>query len=260
VPLRQHQAAARLPRRWSSSLRRRGCRTWTLFSKSDPFLAVYLKTPTGGWVQIDTTEVIFDNNNPSWAKQVLMEWAFETVQHVRFELWDYDKGSKSHDYLGEATATLGSILGARAHTVTLPLSRDPAKGRPISFTASTQPTLTIRAAEVKGSGNDLLRLQARCCGLDKKDFFGSSDPYITILRLQGDGSRMKVWQSTTIMNDLNPVWEPVDIPVQRICNGDATLPLVVQVWDYDKRCVTLQSAEGVCLNVRSRRRVEQQAW
>lgn len=221
---------------------------------------MYLKTPTGGWVQIDTTEVIFDNNNPSWAKQVLMEWAFETVQHVRFELWDYDKGSKSHDYLGEATATLGSILGARAHTVTLPLSRDPAKGRPISFTASTQPTLTIRAAEVKGSGNDLLRLQARCCGLDKKDFFGSSDPYITILRLQGDGSRMKVWQSTTIMNDLNPVWEPVDIPVQRICNGDATLPLVVQVWDHDKRCVTLQSAEGVCLNVRSRRRVEQQAW
>lgn len=115
-----------------------------------------------------------DRTKADWSKQTLMDWVFESRQTLRFILWDYDgKGSASHDYIGEATLDLGSIIGARGSTVTVALTRDPARGRAFVFPPSKPVTLTIRAAEVRGSMNDVFRFQPRGAGLDRKDFFGS---------------------------------------------------------------------------------------
>lgn len=143
-------------------------------SRSDPFLVIYQRTPAGSFVQLDATEVLMDRTKADWSKQTLMDWVFESRQTLRFILWDYDgKGSASHDYIGEATLDLGSIIGARGCTVTVALTRDPARGRAFVFPPTKPVTLTIRAAEVRGSMNDVFRFQPRGAGLDRKDFFGS---------------------------------------------------------------------------------------
>ena len=43
-----------------------------------------------------------------------------------------------------------------------------------------------------------------------------------------------IYKSETIMNNLNPVWKGFSIPMQKLCNGDANLPIRIQVFDWDK--------------------------
>jgi hypothetical protein len=40
--------------------------------------------------------------------------------------------------------------------------------------------------------------------------------------------------AAVVMNNLNPVWQPVRVAVQRLCNGDLQRPLRLEVLDYDK--------------------------
>ena len=37
-----------------------------------------------------------------------------------------------------------------------------------------------------------------------------------------------------VFNNLNPVWQPVRVAVQRMCNGDMQRPLRLEILDYDK--------------------------
>jgi hypothetical protein len=94
--------------------------------------------------------------------------------------------STAHDYIGEIEpTTIGRLMGSRGSTLTLPIARK--QGRPLSAARMRTATLTIRGSEIKGGGNDIVRFQFRACNLDKKDFFGSSDPFYVLSRLRPDG-------------------------------------------------------------------------
>ncbi|RYE84493.1 MAG: hypothetical protein EOO65_02180 [Methanosarcinales archaeon] len=80
--------------------------------------------------------------------------------------------------------------------------------------------LIMRGNEMR-EGNQSLRFSFRGNGLDKKDMFGKSDPFVRINRVQPDGSRMRVWESTVIKNDLNPVW-PADTITMQVRWGNAS--------------------------------------
>jgi hypothetical protein len=54
-----------------------------------------------------------------------------------------------------------------------------------------------------------------------------------INRAREDGTWMTVWKSEVIKNNLNPSWKVAEIPVQKLCNGDHTRPLQLQVFDED---------------------------
>jgi hypothetical protein len=62
---------------------------------------------------------------------------------------------------------------------------------------------TITGNEIKGT-NDLLHLGLRCAHLDKKDWFGKSDPYLTIYRASG-GARLKVGKAVIVSTMLSCV-------------------------------------------------------
>jgi hypothetical protein len=55
---------------------------------------------------------------------------------------------------------------------------------------AAESTFTITGNEIKGT-NDILRLGLRCAHLDNKDWFGKSDPFVTIYRVSS-GARIKV--------------------------------------------------------------------
>jgi len=46
--------------------------------------------------------------------------------------------------------------------------------------------------------------------LDKKDFFGKSDPYVVISKLTPSGAYTVVHRSEVIKNTLNPTWCRID--------------------------------------------------
>ena len=61
------------------------------FSKSDPMIVVFMKNKnTNRWQELGRTETIDDNLNPEFVKKFIVDYFFEEVQTVRFEVYDID--------------------------------------------------------------------------------------------------------------------------------------------------------------------------
>ena len=69
--------------------------------------------------------------------------------------------------------------------------------------------------------------------LDKKDFFGKSDPFVVISRLREDDSWVRAAKTEHIKRTLNPSWEMLDVTAGKLCNGDLERPLLFQVFDWN---------------------------
>uniref|UniRef100_A0A673XG72 Copine Vb n=1 Tax=Salmo trutta TaxID=8032 RepID=A0A673XG72_SALTR len=70
--------------------------------------------------------------------------------------------------------------------------------------------------------------------LDKKDFFGKSDPFIVFYRSNEDGTFTICHKTEVVKNTLNPVWQSFTIPVRALCNGDFDRTIKVEVYDWDR--------------------------
>ena len=72
-----------------------------LMSKSDPQCIVYTKdnTSAADYHEIGRTEQIKDTLNPDFVTKILIDYNFEKVQYLKFELWDID--ISDHDFLGK---------------------------------------------------------------------------------------------------------------------------------------------------------------
>ncbi|MBN3288831.1 CPNE8 protein, partial [Polyodon spathula] len=74
------------------------------------------------------------------------------------------------------------------------------------------------------------------CGnkLDKKDFFGKSDPFLVFYRSNEDGTFTICHKTEVVKNTLNPVWQAFRIPVRALCNGDFDRTIKIEVYDWDR--------------------------
>ena len=92
----------------------------------------------------------------------------------------------------------------------------------------------IFAEELKSS-KEVVKMQLRAEKLDKKDFFGKSDPYFVISKSAGSSGQKwsVVKRSEVIMKNLSPTWAPFEISAKLLCNGDHTRPLKFDVYDWD---------------------------
>ncbi|GLD59927.1 copine-4, partial [Lates japonicus] len=65
---------------------------------------------------VDRTEVIRSCVNPTYSKVFTLDFYFEEVQRLRFELYDINSshnGLKEADFLGSVECTLGQIISQR---------------------------------------------------------------------------------------------------------------------------------------------------
>lgn len=63
--------------------------------------------------QVGRTEKIMNCLNPTFSKPFVIDYYFEMVQKLRFEMYDIDSESCSlqeADYLGELECTLGQVI------------------------------------------------------------------------------------------------------------------------------------------------------
>uniref|UniRef100_A0A8U7NFC0 Uncharacterized protein n=1 Tax=Corvus moneduloides TaxID=1196302 RepID=A0A8U7NFC0_CORMO len=166
------------------------------------------------------TEVIDNSLNPDFLRKFVLDYCFEERQNLRFDLYDVDSKSpdlSKHDFLGQAFCTLGEIVGSQ------PPPRDPTPQGGAGW--MTPPDSTPQ---------DVATLQFCANKLDKKDFFGKSDPFMVFYRSNEDGTFTICHKTEVVRNTLNPVWAAFAIPVRALCNGDHDRAIKVEVYDWDR--------------------------
>uniref|UniRef100_A0A8C9UB09 Copine-2 n=1 Tax=Serinus canaria TaxID=9135 RepID=A0A8C9UB09_SERCA len=193
-------------------------------SKSDPFCVLFMEV-NGKWVELDRTETAVNNLNPAFAKKFIIDYHFEEVQKLKFALFDQDKSSTQlyeHDFLGEFSCTLGTIVSSKKITRTLLLGNGKPAGKGM---------ITIAAQEL--SDNRVITLSMAGRKLDKKDLFGKSDPFLEFHKPGEDGKWMLVHRTEVIKYTLDPVWKPFTVPLVSLCDGEMEKMIKVVCYDYD---------------------------
>uniref|UniRef100_A0AAY4D368 Copine-4 n=1 Tax=Denticeps clupeoides TaxID=299321 RepID=A0AAY4D368_9TELE len=183
-------------------------------SKPDPCVVLKMQSH-GQWFEVDRSEVIRSSSSPIFSKVFTIDFYFEEVQRLRFELHDISShnGLKDADFLGAMECTLGQV----------------------SFTQSTSDALLllqVTAEELSGN-NDYVELAFSANKLDDKDFFSKSDPFLEIFRVNDDGTGSLVHRTETIMNNLSPVWKSFKVSLNTLCSGDHQRELKCTVYDWD---------------------------
>ncbi|KAJ7317160.1 hypothetical protein JRQ81_003322 [Phrynocephalus forsythii] len=178
-----------------------------------PLLNVCFFPPAPDVSKFGRTEVIDNTLNPDFVRKFVLDYYFEEKQNLRFDVYNMDSKTGNlpkSDFLGQACVALGEIIGSQRGRLERPLTGVPGKkcGTIILF------------AEELSNCRDIVTMQLCANKLDKKDFFGKSDPFLVFYRSNEDGTFTICHKTEVVKNNLNPVWQPFSIPVRSLCNGD----------------------------------------
>uniref|UniRef100_A0A8C7CBP1 Copine Vb n=1 Tax=Oncorhynchus kisutch TaxID=8019 RepID=A0A8C7CBP1_ONCKI len=198
-----------------------------LQSESDPLLGDIVFVSMIETCIFGRTEVIDNTLNPDFVRKYILDYFFEEKQNLRFDLYDVDSKSpdlSKHDFLGQVFCTLGEIVGSPASRLE----------KPLGGIAGKKCGTIILSAEELGNCRDSATMQFCANKLDKKDFFGKSDPFMVFYRSNEDGTFTICHKTEVVKNTLNPVWQSFTIPVRALCNGDFDRTIKIEVYDWDR--------------------------
>uniref|UniRef100_A0AAX7TYQ0 C2 domain-containing protein n=1 Tax=Astatotilapia calliptera TaxID=8154 RepID=A0AAX7TYQ0_ASTCA len=191
------------------------------FSKSDPgnCLLSHTDSSHSSFICFGRTEVIDNTLNPDFVRKFVLDFFFEEKQNLRFDVFKYYSFIVSHKSFFLNTCCpvsytflshfLSGIPGKKCGTI-------------------------IFTAEELSNCRDIATMQFCANKLDKKDFFGKSDPFLVFYRSNEDGTFTICHKTEVIKNNLNPVWQSFTIPVRALCNGDYDRTVKVDVYDWDR--------------------------
>jgi hypothetical protein len=193
-----------------------------ILSKTDAVLRIYESTKNG-WNKIHTTEKIFDNLNPDFAKSIVLDYIFEIDQQFKVECID-DDGNGKFDFIGEATFELGELMGSKNNLLILPLIHD-------KKTMKKGGKLIVRSEEVS-QNNESVTFHLKCSGLDYQSFWGSAGtPFMVIYKPRhakgNPGSNadwLKVHQTEFYGRDSkDPEFKKFSISSSKLCGSDPSM-------------------------------------
>ncbi|XP_021573260.1 copine-9 isoform X3 [Carlito syrichta] len=153
------------------------------FSKSDPSRRLQDREGQLG-VWFGRTEVIDNTLNPDFVRKFVLDYFFEEKQNLRFDVYNVDSKTNisKPDFLGQAFLALGEVIGGQGSRVERPLTGVPGK---------KCGTILLTAEELSNC-RDIVTMQLCANKLDKKDFFGKSDPFLVFYRSNEDGTTVKI--------------------------------------------------------------------
>ncbi|CAI2365621.1 unnamed protein product [Moneuplotes crassus] len=194
---------------------------------SDPVCHFYYQDPNEGkeWKLYGKTEQIENNLNPQFVTYFEVDYYFERIQKIKFEVFDVD--STRLERIGNYETTLGKIMGSPKNSLTGNLTM-PDKTR-------SRGSITICAEKISAN-NDIVHFGIDIINLksNKGLLCGSDNPFIYIERQRSEDHHefIKVIQVEPIIGSLNPTWENLKYEVREICNGDPKLKLVFKVYSW----------------------------
>jgi len=197
-------------------------------SHSDPMCVVYMKCGVrGNWTEVGRTETVSNTGDPEWVKSFNINFHFHEKQELRFCVYDIDDKDgdlSGQDNLGSVECSLAQILAK--HKMSLFLS--PYRSEP-----GDCGVLFVRGVEMSDGTRDKVTLDLTAQNLDKKDLFSESDPFYLIYRNEDDGSDTLVYRSEWIKDTASPDWKPVTLDCAKLCLGDWSRKLRLEVFDWD---------------------------
>ncbi|KAF7249973.1 Copine-9 [Varanus komodoensis] len=195
---------------------------------ANKIVILYLQgTADKEWREFGRTEVIDNTLNPDFVRKFVLDYYFEEKQNLRFDVYNVDSKTcnlPKHDFLGQAFVALGEVIGSQRGRLERPLTGVPGK---------KCGTILLSAEELSNC-RDIVTMQLCANKLDKKDFFGKSDPFLVFYRSNEDGTFTICHKTEVVKNNLNPVWQPFSIPVRALCNGDYDRTVKIDVYDWDR--------------------------
>lgn len=197
-----------------------------IISKSDPYCTVWMQEPRWQDVyqEVARTEVIKNSLNPQFVKKVILTYSFESVQKLKFEIWDED--IKGKDLLGRFETTLGDLIGKGSGRQFIGKltggGRNTNRGEIIIV--AEELTGCKQIAEIHFSAKNLLKLSR----------LWSNDPFLVISRLNEDGSYSVVAKTEFAKKTRNPKWKPITIRATALCNGDFDRNIKIDCYDHRK--------------------------
>ncbi|XP_061252289.1 copine-9 isoform X2 [Bos javanicus] len=191
-----------------------------------PAETCWTSTPSPSPTPFGRTEVIDNTLNPDFVRKFVLDYFFEEKQNLRFDVYNVDSKTNisKPDFLGQAFLALGEVIGGQGSRVERPLTGVPGK---------KCGTILLTAEELSNC-RDIATMQLCANKLDKKDFFGKSDPFLVFYRSNEDGTFTICHKTEVVKNTLNPVWQPFSIPVRALCNGDYDRTVKIDVYDWDR--------------------------
>jgi hypothetical protein len=164
--------------------------------------------------------------SPRWITTFDLDYELSQNTRINVGVWDEVKrGKKENKPMGSALFEVGEVLGARGNTKAKKLRN----GGTLFARITTAPIQDMGIFHLKLQGYKLKNLDG---------FFGKSDPlYVVSSKVIAAGGLtwQPVYRSQPIMNNLNPIWPPCTIDVARLCEGDLNKPILIEVFDWDKK-------------------------
>ncbi|XP_058216509.1 protein BONZAI 3-like [Rhododendron vialii] len=206
-----------------------------IVSKSDPMAVIYAKKRDGSLEELGRTEVIMNCLDPAWIEKINVAYQFEIVQPLIFHVYDVDTSYhnlpvkmlklKDQEFLGEASCVLSEIVTKQSRSLTLKLHNKKGQAGLVNLG-----TITVHAEETIASRN-AVEIAFRCSHLDNKDLFSKSDPFLRISRIVESGGSVPICKTEVVNNNLNPVWKPLTLTMQRF--GSKDNPLILECFDFN---------------------------
>lgn len=204
------------------------------FSKSDPYVVVYLQS-NGQWNEVGRTESIGNNLNPVFKKGVQIGYVFQEEQQLLLKVVDDD--SSGDDDIGQASCRLSEIVSSN-QLVNLSLVSQKSK--------AASGTLQIRYERVVQTKLSY-SFSLTCSKVKDVEWFSKSDPMIRIFRPTSPSSLempphsipeydwVMAIETEYVKDNLNPVFRPFDINSGSLCYGNPRCPLKFEIWDHSMR-------------------------
>ncbi|CAM9116727.1 unnamed protein product, partial [Phaeothamnion confervicola] len=171
---------------------------------------------------------------PGRVTLVQIDYRFEEVQWLRFEVFDADDAFTSadarrldlrrQDFQGAAEAAVALIVGARGQTWISPLA---------SPHSDQQAVIKVVAEEIAGV-NTTVSLQLVAHGLEPPGGKRPSkcNPFFRLERVAEDGRTVPCFRSEVQMGTTQPSWKVADVPLAVLSAGDPHRPLQLSVFSW----------------------------
>lgn len=230
APQTQTQSAAPADVVLLLHLKIEGTKKTDLFGKPDPFVVLFVQAnPQCQFECVGLTETLQDMDDGAlceFTTPFSVPYKLGVSTMCNFRVYDRDGLSddlKRHDFLGEFTTPLAQLAGRSESSFAI-LLNDNSNGR-----------MTINA-ERQVVSNETLQFQPACSGIPNMDGpFGRPDTYVKIYRLIEGGGEVLVFnnEDDKVMDNNEPVFPLVSLPIQEFAGGNVHARLRVEVWDWD---------------------------
>lgn len=199
--------------------------THTMRQRTSSFCVVSMKRPwQNKYEEIGRTETIENTHNPQFMKKIIVDYNFETIQNIKFEIRDIDL--KKSDFLGRWETTLSELV-ARYGCQSIGKLIGKLEGVGYRDTAgeivvvAEEVTTCKQIAEIEFSAENL-----------PKSWIRKIDPFLIISRSNEDGSYSIVTKTQPERSTKKPIWKPIKIRITALCNGDFDRSFKIDCYDH----------------------------